>query len=162
MPRPQGPLRIVEGAEYDAARAAADKANRVIRREQGLVGQPVDVHEIQPVKFGGSPTNPTNYQRITVNYGDSLLNALNWSLPVTSSTTGVYKNNAFQSTNSTTTSYLWYDGAVQGITVPVELRCQFTKYTYYAAPGAPLLLGTLKAAPLSYKLRRMLCERRSF
>ena len=29
----------------------------------------------------------------------------------------------------------------------LELRCQFTKYTYYAAPGAPLLLGTLKAAP---------------
>lgn len=60
MPRPEGPFRIVEGAEYDAARAAADKANGVIRREQGLVGEPVDVHEIQPVKFGGSPTDPAN------------------------------------------------------------------------------------------------------
>jgi len=60
VPRPQGPLRIVEGAEYDAARAAADKANAAIRKEQGLVGQPVDVHEIQPVKFGGSPTDSAN------------------------------------------------------------------------------------------------------
>jgi YD repeat-containing protein len=58
--RPQGPFRIVEGAEYDAARAAANKANATIRREQELVGQSVDVHEIQPVKFGGSPTDPTN------------------------------------------------------------------------------------------------------
>jgi hypothetical protein len=31
-----------------------------IRREQGLVGQIVDVHEIQPVKFGGSATDPAN------------------------------------------------------------------------------------------------------
>ena len=60
VPRPQGPFRIVEGAEYDAARAAANKANAAIRREQGLVGQPVDVHEIQPVKFGGSATDPAN------------------------------------------------------------------------------------------------------
>jgi hypothetical protein len=60
VPRPEGPFRLVEGAEYEAARAAANKANATIRREQGLVGQPVDVHEIQPVKFGGSPTDPTN------------------------------------------------------------------------------------------------------
>ena len=60
VPRPQGPFRIVEGAEYDAARTAANKANAATRREQGLVGQPVDVHEIQPVKFGGSPTDPAN------------------------------------------------------------------------------------------------------
>lgn len=60
VPRPQGPFRMVEGAEYDAARKAANKANASIRREQGLVGQPVDVHEVQPVKFGGSPTDPAN------------------------------------------------------------------------------------------------------
>jgi hypothetical protein len=58
--RPQGPFRMVEGAEYDAARTAANNANRVIRRAQGLVGQRVDVHEIQPVKFGGSPTDSAN------------------------------------------------------------------------------------------------------
>jgi YD repeat-containing protein len=60
LPKPQGPFRIVEGSEYDSARTAANKANAVIRREQGLVGQPVDVHEIHPVKFGGSPTDSAN------------------------------------------------------------------------------------------------------
>jgi len=60
VPKPAGPLRLVEGAEYDAARAAANQANNEIRLQQGLRGQPVDVHEIQPVKFGGSPTDPAN------------------------------------------------------------------------------------------------------
>lgn len=58
--RPQGPFRLLEGAEYTSARNAANNANAVMRREQGLVGQLVDVHEIQPVKFGGSPTDPAN------------------------------------------------------------------------------------------------------
>ncbi|PWB18281.1 hypothetical protein DCO45_12705 [Comamonas sp. JNW] len=60
VPKPQGPLRLLEGAEYDAARMAANAANSTIRREQGLVGKAVDVHEIQPVKFGGSATDPAN------------------------------------------------------------------------------------------------------
>lgn len=59
VPKPQGPFRLLEGAEYNAARNAANKANSNIRRDQGLVGQPVDVHETNPVKFGGSPTDPT-------------------------------------------------------------------------------------------------------
>ncbi|MFP3924297.1 PAAR domain-containing protein [Pseudomonas sp. W5-36] len=60
VPKPQGPFRLVEGPEYNSARDAANKANRAIRREQGLVGQAVDVHEINPVKFGGSPTDAAN------------------------------------------------------------------------------------------------------
>jgi hypothetical protein len=60
VPKPKGPFRLPEGMEYDAARDAADKANRTFRRKQGLVGEPVDVHEIHPVKFGGSPTDPAN------------------------------------------------------------------------------------------------------
>jgi hypothetical protein len=60
VPKPQGPFRLVEGQEYDAARDAANKANSAIRKEQGLVGKPVQVHEIKPVKFGGSPTDPAN------------------------------------------------------------------------------------------------------
>jgi filamentous hemagglutinin len=51
---------LVEGAEYDAARDAANLANSALRRQQGLVGQPVDIHEIQPIKFGGSPVDPAN------------------------------------------------------------------------------------------------------
>ncbi|UCI06253.1 hypothetical protein [Mesorhizobium sp. B1-1-8] len=60
IPKPKGPFRLLEGTEYNAARNAANKANRIIRREQGLVGQSVDVHEINPVRFGGNPIDPTN------------------------------------------------------------------------------------------------------
>ncbi|QQN29608.1 two-partner secretion domain-containing protein [Pseudomonas syringae group genomosp. 3] len=60
VPVPQGPFRLLEGTEYNAARNVANKANSALRREQGLVGQPVDVHEINPVKFGGSPTDSAN------------------------------------------------------------------------------------------------------
>ncbi len=60
IPRPKGPHRLLDSAEQSAARIAADKANRLIRRKRGLVSQPVEVHEINPVKFGGSPTDPAN------------------------------------------------------------------------------------------------------
>ncbi|WP_256979705.1 filamentous hemagglutinin N-terminal domain-containing protein [Burkholderia sp. AU16741] len=60
VPMPDGPFQLLEGAEYAAARKAANAANSSIRQDQGLVGQPVDVHEVQPVKFGGSPTDPEN------------------------------------------------------------------------------------------------------
>jgi hypothetical protein len=60
VPKPAGPFRLIEGAEYDAARSAANSANNQIRLQQGLRGQPVDVHELKPVKFGGSATNPAN------------------------------------------------------------------------------------------------------
>ena len=60
VPKPEGPVRLLEGAEYDAARKAANKANNKIRKKKNLRGQPVDVHEIKPVKFGGSPTDPAN------------------------------------------------------------------------------------------------------
>jgi len=58
--RPLGPFRIVQGAEYVGARNATDAANEAFRKKRGLVGQPVDVHERHPVKFGGSPTDPEN------------------------------------------------------------------------------------------------------
>lgn len=51
---------MLEGAEYDAARKAANQANNQIRKANNLRGQPVDVHEIKPVKFDGSPTDPSN------------------------------------------------------------------------------------------------------
>ncbi len=59
VPRPGGTLRVVEGAEYQEARKAANSANSAIHRaDPSLAGQ--QIHEIQPVKFGGSPTDPTN------------------------------------------------------------------------------------------------------
>jgi hypothetical protein len=60
IPRPQGPFRVLEGAEYDAARKAANRANKAIRKADSgsLVGK--EIHEIQPIKFGGSPTDSAN------------------------------------------------------------------------------------------------------
>jgi filamentous hemagglutinin len=55
-----GPLRLLEGAEYNAARDGANSANRALRKDLNLLGKSVDVHEIRPVKFGGSPTDTAN------------------------------------------------------------------------------------------------------
>jgi RHS repeat-associated protein len=60
-PRPKGPFRIIEGLEYDASRFAADEMNAEIRlRNPDLRGEYMDIHEIQPVKFGGNPTDWSN------------------------------------------------------------------------------------------------------
>ncbi len=59
LPKPTGPFRLLEGAEYDAARAEANAANRAMHQaDPSLNG--LQLHEIQPVKFGGSPTDPLN------------------------------------------------------------------------------------------------------
>jgi len=50
----------LEGAEYNLSRKLANAANNKIRKENNLRGQDVDVHEIKPVKFNGSPTNTNN------------------------------------------------------------------------------------------------------
>jgi len=59
-PRPKGPFRILEGAEYTAARDAADKANRALRAANPAKYAGKQIHEIHTVKFGGSPTDPAN------------------------------------------------------------------------------------------------------
>jgi RHS repeat-associated protein len=58
--RPTGPLRLLQGSEYSAARSAANSANRALRgaNPSSLAGR--QIHEIQPVKFGGSPTDLAN------------------------------------------------------------------------------------------------------
>jgi len=60
VPKPEGPFRLIDGDEYEEARKAANRVNASIRKNEDLVGQSVDIHEIQPVKFGGSPTDPAN------------------------------------------------------------------------------------------------------
>ncbi len=60
LPRPTGPIRLISGGEYKNAVRAKQAANARIRREQGLRGDPREVHELKPVKFGGSPTSPDN------------------------------------------------------------------------------------------------------
>lgn len=61
VPQPSGPFRLLGNAEYQAARKAANSANKALRKDQGLVGnKTIDIHEIQPVKFDGSPTDAAN------------------------------------------------------------------------------------------------------
>jgi RHS repeat-associated protein len=64
VPRPKGPLRILEGAEYDAARAQANAANRALHRANPSL-RGLHIHEIHPVKFGGSPTDIANKVALT-------------------------------------------------------------------------------------------------
>jgi filamentous hemagglutinin len=60
MPRPTGPVNVLTGDAYAAARAAANETNAGIRAANGLEGSGLQIHEIQPVKFGGSPTDMAN------------------------------------------------------------------------------------------------------
>jgi hypothetical protein len=57
--KPKGPFRILEGDEYAAARAEADAANRSIHAKNPML-KGKQIHEVHPVKFGGSPTDPKN------------------------------------------------------------------------------------------------------
>ncbi len=63
-PKPEGPFRILEGAEYKEARNAANNANAKIRR-QDLELKGLEIHEIHPVKLGGSPTDASNKVALT-------------------------------------------------------------------------------------------------
>jgi RHS repeat-associated protein len=59
VPKPTGTFRILTGKEYEAARIAANRANRAIHAADPSTAG-LQIHEIKPVKFGGSPTNPAN------------------------------------------------------------------------------------------------------
>jgi hypothetical protein len=59
LAKPQGPFRLIGGVEYDAARSAANNSNRAMHRADPTLSG-FQIHEIQPVKFGGSPTDPLN------------------------------------------------------------------------------------------------------
>ena len=60
IPKPNGPFRLLQGEEYSLARIGANSANKAISKDLGLAGKFVDIHEITPIKFGGSPTNINN------------------------------------------------------------------------------------------------------
>lgn len=58
-PKPDGELKLVEGDEYTKGREAANKENACIHKDNpNYRGK--DIHEIHPVKFGGSPTDHSN------------------------------------------------------------------------------------------------------
>ncbi|UPG88326.1 RHS repeat-associated core domain-containing protein [Luteibacter aegosomaticola] len=58
--KPTGPMRLLAGTEYSTARAAANNANRSIRNLYGITSKDLQLHEIKPVKFGGSPADIEN------------------------------------------------------------------------------------------------------
>jgi hypothetical protein len=58
--KPTGPFRLLEGSEYDAARKLANETNLSLRRADPDMFKGLQIHEIQPVKFGGSPTELSN------------------------------------------------------------------------------------------------------
>jgi RHS repeat-associated protein len=59
VPKPQGPFRLIEGAEYKNAVDLKEATNRRFHSENPqLTG--LDIHEVHPVKFGGSPTDLGN------------------------------------------------------------------------------------------------------
>lgn len=60
IPQPSGPFRLLAGEEYDAARSAADISNQAMRQADPAAYAGQQIHHIQPVKFGGSPTDPAN------------------------------------------------------------------------------------------------------
>jgi hypothetical protein len=58
-PQPEGPFRLLEGAKYQAARNAANAANNTLHQAKPALDG-LHIHEIQPVKFAGSPTDIAN------------------------------------------------------------------------------------------------------
>ena len=60
VPRPTGPINLLDGNAYIAARQAANQENRTLSTGFGLGPANYEIHEIVPVKFGGSPTALSN------------------------------------------------------------------------------------------------------
>ena len=58
-PKPDGKLKLIDGDEYSNARDLANKANRRYHRQNPNC-KGMDIHEVKPVKFSGSPTNTSN------------------------------------------------------------------------------------------------------
>ncbi|MBU5316811.1 hypothetical protein KQI30_11090 [Clostridium bornimense] len=64
--KPEGACRILEGNEYKESRNMVNKTNRMIHKDiPDLKG--TQIHEMKPVKFGGSPTDIDNKIALTPN-----------------------------------------------------------------------------------------------
>lgn len=62
LPKPSGPMNLLETGSDELISAQRLKAvkNDELREAFGLRGVDMDIHELQPVKFGGSPTDLDN------------------------------------------------------------------------------------------------------
>jgi hypothetical protein len=59
-PRPDGPFRLLPADEQEVARKAANASNRKLRGSDPAKYKGKEIHEINPVKHGGSPTDLNN------------------------------------------------------------------------------------------------------
>ncbi|UOE51297.1 DUF6443 domain-containing protein [Mucilaginibacter sp. SMC90] len=59
-PKPKGPFRLIEGTEYDNARKLANKTNKGIRAANPDALKGLQIHEVKPIKFDGSPVDMAN------------------------------------------------------------------------------------------------------
>jgi len=71
----QGPFRLLDGEEYLQARATANRVNQNLRRNDPAFKNK-DIHEIQPVKFGGSPVSLSN--KILLNESQHTRVSISW------------------------------------------------------------------------------------
>ena len=55
-----GPVRLLQGDEYAQALALKNAVNRSLRTADPAAYKGLDIHEIQPVKFGGDPVSILN------------------------------------------------------------------------------------------------------
>lgn len=63
LEKPLAPLTMIKGEAYEVARKSTNKSNRSIRAkspEWSKAEWNHEVHELHPVKFGGSPTAAEN------------------------------------------------------------------------------------------------------
>ncbi|MBX3445011.1 MAG: hypothetical protein KF774_21605 [Planctomyces sp.] len=60
VPQPQGPFRLLQGEEYAAALKAKKSTNKALHKANPAKYDGLHIHEIHPVKFGGSPTDINN------------------------------------------------------------------------------------------------------
>lgn len=59
VPQPTGDFRVLEGEEYKQALKEKNAANTAMHKEDASIAGK-DLHEVHPVKYGGSPTDPAN------------------------------------------------------------------------------------------------------
>lgn len=82
--KPSGPFNLLEGADYQAARTLANQTNAALREANPEMLKGFQIHEIQPVKFGGSPTDLSNKILLTpaehaqyTNYWNAMMRSIN-------------------------------------------------------------------------------------
>jgi hypothetical protein len=57
--QPSGPFRLIEGEEYQESLTLKNSFNRALHNANPEL-EGLHIHEIQPIKFGGSPTDMAN------------------------------------------------------------------------------------------------------